>query len=171
MMRNTLPIPLDQLLPNGNKMFEWLGSFWTALFEDTQLIRRQQDANGLLFAQLYLKVVETLNLTDHTTSAAFERKRWRAIPLRYSTRNTGPAVSIRLGGAYTPVIGPQTAKTAEEHGLRVDVLAPTPSVEVLVDALADHGATRRAAMIEAGQPVTKPSERRPASRRKATGSK
>ena len=45
-----------------------------------------------------------------------------------------------------------------------------PSVEELVDALADFGAARRLAMIEAGQPVTKPSERRPASRRKASGS-
>ncbi len=69
------------------------------------------------------------------------------------------------------VIGPATAKTAEEHGLRVDVLAAQPSVEELVDALAAHGAARRAALIEAGQPVTKPSERRPAARRKATGSK
>ena len=68
------------------------------------------------------------------------------------------------------VIGPATAKTAEEHGLRVDVLAPNPSVEELVDALADFGATRRASMLESGQPVTKPSERRPSTRRK-TGSK
>jgi uroporphyrinogen III methyltransferase/synthase len=66
------------------------------------------------------------------------------------------------------VIGPATAKTAEEHGLRVDVLAPSPSVEVLVDALADFGATRRASFLEQGQPVTKPSERRPSARRKAT---
>jgi uroporphyrinogen III methyltransferase / synthase len=66
------------------------------------------------------------------------------------------------------VIGPATAKTAEEHGLRVDVLAPSPSVESLVDALADFGATRRASLIEAGQPVTRPSERRPSARRKAT---
>ncbi|HET7533749.1 MAG TPA: uroporphyrinogen-III synthase [Nocardioidaceae bacterium] len=66
------------------------------------------------------------------------------------------------------VIGPATAKTAEEHGLRVDVMAPSPSVEVLADALADFGAARRAALIEAGQPVTKPSERRPSARRKAT---
>jgi uroporphyrinogen III methyltransferase/synthase len=68
------------------------------------------------------------------------------------------------------VIGPATAKTAEEHGLRVDVLASSPSVEVLVDALADFGSTRRAALIESGQPVTKPSERRPATRRKAGSS-
>ena len=66
------------------------------------------------------------------------------------------------------VIGPATAKTAEEHGLRVDVMAPSPSVELLVDALADFGASRRASLLEAGQPVTKPSERRPSARRKAT---
>ncbi|MGZ5401262.1 MAG: uroporphyrinogen-III synthase [Nocardioides sp.] len=63
------------------------------------------------------------------------------------------------------VIGPATAKTAEEHGLRVDVMAPAPDVELLVDALADLGATRRASMLEAGQPVTKPSERKPSGRR------
>ncbi|MEV7430055.1 MULTISPECIES: uroporphyrinogen-III synthase [unclassified Nocardioides] len=70
------------------------------------------------------------------------------------------------------VIGPQTAKTAEEHGLRVDVMAPKPDVEVLVDALADFGASRRASMLEAGQPVTRPSERKPSARRtKATSSR
>lgn len=66
------------------------------------------------------------------------------------------------------VIGPATAKTAEEHGLRVDVMAPNPSVEELAEALADFGAARRAALVEAGQPVTKPSERRPAGRRRAS---
>ncbi len=48
------------------------------------------------------------------------------------------------------VIGPATAKTAEEHGLRVDVLAPKPDVDELVDALADFGAARRAEMLDAG---------------------
>lgn len=64
------------------------------------------------------------------------------------------------------VIGPATAKTAEEHGLRVDVLASKPDVEVLVDALADFGASRRLDLLEAGEPVTKPSERKPTARRK-----
>ena len=64
-------------------------------------------------------------------------------------------------------IGPATAKTAEEHGLRVDVMAEKPSVEVLADALADFGAARRLAMIEAGDPVTKPSQRKGASRRRS----
>ncbi|WP_110240991.1 uroporphyrinogen-III synthase [Nocardioides gilvus] len=64
------------------------------------------------------------------------------------------------------VIGPATAKTAEEHGLRVDVMAAKPDVDVLVDALADFGAARRVAMLEAGLPVTKPSDRKAAGRRK-----
>ncbi|WP_320781074.1 uroporphyrinogen-III synthase [Streptomyces sp. CRN 30] len=65
-------------------------------------------------------------------------------------------------------IGPATAKTAEEHGLRVDVMAPEPSVHKLAEALADFGARRRAAAVEAGDPVTRPSERRPGSRRRRT---
>ncbi|GAA3655671.1 bifunctional uroporphyrinogen-III C-methyltransferase/uroporphyrinogen-III synthase [Nocardioides ginsengisoli] len=64
------------------------------------------------------------------------------------------------------VIGPATAKTAEEHGLRVDVLAPKPDVELLVEALAGFGADRRAALLEAGEPVTKPSDRKPSARRR-----
>ncbi|MET8678162.1 uroporphyrinogen-III synthase [Streptomyces sp. NPDC004647] len=65
-------------------------------------------------------------------------------------------------------IGPATAKTAEEHGLRVDVLSPEPSVHKLAEALAEFGAQRRAAALEAGEHVTRPSERRPGSRRRRT---
>jgi len=71
-------------------------------------------------------------------------------------------------GTIIAVIGPATAKTAEEHGLRVDVLAPSPSAESLADALADFGATRRAELLTAGQPVLRPSERRSSTRRRAT---
>jgi uroporphyrinogen III methyltransferase/synthase len=64
-------------------------------------------------------------------------------------------------------IGPATAKTAEEHGLRVDVLAPEASGTALVDALAEYGTGLRASALEAGEPVLRPSERRPATRRRA----
>ncbi|MTE20431.1 bifunctional uroporphyrinogen-III C-methyltransferase/uroporphyrinogen-III synthase [Streptomyces sp. TRM43335] len=65
-------------------------------------------------------------------------------------------------------IGPATAKTAEEHGLRVDVMAPEPSVHKLAEALAEFGAKRRAAAIEAGEAVQRPSEKRPTRRRART---
>ena len=64
-------------------------------------------------------------------------------------------------------IGPATAKTAEEHGLRVDVLAPEPSVDALVRALAEYGAGLRLSAAEAGEPVVRPSQRKGAARRTA----
>ena len=45
-------------------------------------------------------------------------------------------------------IGPQTQRTAEELGLRVDVLAGKPDVATLVEALAEHALERRAAGLE-----------------------
>jgi uroporphyrinogen III methyltransferase/synthase len=65
------------------------------------------------------------------------------------------------------VIGPATLKTAEEHGLRVDAMAESPSAEELAEALARFGANRRDTMVEAGEVVTRPSERRSGSRRKS----
>jgi uroporphyrinogen III methyltransferase/synthase len=64
-------------------------------------------------------------------------------------------------------IGPATAKTAEEHGLRVDVMAPEASSPALVDALAEHGLGLALAAAEAGEPVLRPSAKRAASRRRA----
>ncbi len=64
------------------------------------------------------------------------------------------------------VIGPQTAKTAEEHGLRVDAMAENPSADDLAEALASVGAARRLEMLADGLPVTKPSERKTTSRRR-----
>ena len=65
-------------------------------------------------------------------------------------------------------IGPQTAKAAEEHGLRVDVLAETSTVAGLVEALAAHGEALRLASIESGEGTWRPSRRRATARRKAT---
>jgi len=65
-------------------------------------------------------------------------------------------------------IGPQTAKTAEEHGLRVDVLAEVSTVAGLVDALAAHGEAMRVAALESGESSWRPSRRRQPPRRKVT---
>ncbi|HWN63999.1 MAG TPA: uroporphyrinogen-III synthase [Streptosporangiaceae bacterium] len=65
------------------------------------------------------------------------------------------------------VIGPQTAKTAAEFGLRVDVTAPKPSMTALVDAMAEYGAALRVAAAEANEPVRRPSERRRGARRRS----
>jgi uroporphyrinogen III methyltransferase/synthase len=62
-------------------------------------------------------------------------------------------------------IGPATAKTAEEHGLRVDVVAPEPRAEALVDALASHARVLAARAGAEGEPVLRPSQRRAPARR------
>jgi uroporphyrinogen III methyltransferase/synthase len=64
-------------------------------------------------------------------------------------------------------IGPATAKVAEEHGLRVDVLAPEASAASLVDALAEYGMGLAVAAAEVGECVVRPSARRASTRRKA----
>ena len=64
-------------------------------------------------------------------------------------------------------IGPATAKIAEEHGLRVDVLAPEASAASLVDALAEYGMGLAVAAAEVGESVVRPSARRASPRRKA----
>jgi uroporphyrinogen III methyltransferase/synthase len=64
-------------------------------------------------------------------------------------------------------IGPATAKTAREHGLRVDVLAPEPTATAVVDALAEYGTGLRTSAAEAGEPVLRPSRRRTTTRRSA----
>src|SRR6185437_11822023 len=64
-------------------------------------------------------------------------------------------------------IGPATAKTAQEQGLRVDVLAAEASAASLVDSLADYGMGLALAAAEAGESVVRPSARRTAARRKA----
>jgi uroporphyrinogen III methyltransferase/synthase len=45
-------------------------------------------------------------------------------------------------------------------------MAPKPSVSALAQALADFGATRRAAQVEAGEPLRKPSQMRRGARRR-----
>jgi uroporphyrinogen III methyltransferase/synthase len=57
------------------------------------------------------------------------------------------------------VIGPQTAATAREFGLRVDVEPETPTVAALVDALAEYAAARVMEQREKAATATKKSPR------------
>ena len=62
---------------------------------------------------------------------------------------------------------PRDRQDGEEHGLRVDVLAPEASADSLVDALADYAWAWRGCG-RAGEPVVRPSAKA-ASRRRARG--
>lgn len=63
-------------------------------------------------------------------------------------------------------IGPVTAETVKEHGLRVDVRPEQPKMQLLVDSLAEYGEGMRLAAIESGQYTWRPSLKRAGSRRR-----
>jgi len=64
-------------------------------------------------------------------------------------------------------IGPNTAATAEEHGLRVDVLADSSTPQGLVASLAAHGDALREQAAAEGVDEWRPSKRKAAGRRKS----
>jgi len=64
-------------------------------------------------------------------------------------------------------IGPETAATAVEHGLKVAVQPAQAKIEPLVIALAEHGEQLRQAALDNGERTWRPSKRRGAGRRRA----
>lgn len=63
-------------------------------------------------------------------------------------------------------IGEATAAACEQHGLRVDVIAKSPTFASLAEGLAQFADERRAAALAKGEPLKKPSERKRRRRRK-----
>jgi uroporphyrinogen III methyltransferase/synthase len=171
------------LVPDGEQSAEGLAESWPA-YDDVLdpinrvLLPRADIATEALVARLTDLGWEAEDVTAYRTVRAAPPP----APIREAIKGGGfdavlftssSTVRNLIGIAGKPhavtviaVIGPQTAKTAAEFGLRVDVTAPRPSVTALVDALAEYGAGLRDAAVEAGEPVRKPSERRRGARRR-----
>jgi uroporphyrinogen III methyltransferase/synthase len=165
------------LMPEGDQSAEGLANSWPAYDDlldpiNRVLLPRADIATEGLVARLTELGWEAEDVTAYRTVRAAPPP----APIREAIKGGGfdavlftssSTVRNLIGIAGKPhavtviaVIGPETAKTAAEFGLRVDVVAPKPSAALLVDALAEHGASIRAAAIEAGEPVRRPSERR-----------
>ncbi len=172
------------LVPEGQQSSEGLAAVWPPYDEvldpiNRVLLPRADIATETLVAALTELGWETDDVTAYRTVRAAPPP----APVREAIKGGGfdavlftssSTVRNLVGIAGKPhavtviaVIGPQTAKTAEEFGLRVDVMAPRPSVTALVEALAEHGASLRAAAIAAGEQVRRPSQRRRGARRRA----
>jgi len=171
------------LMPDGDQSAEGLANSWPAYDNlldpiNRVLLPRADIATEGLVARLTELGWEAEDVTAYRTVRAAPPP----APIREAIKGGGfdavlftssSTVRNLIGIAGKPhavtviaVIGPETAKTAAEFGLRVDVVAPKPSAALLVDALAEHGASIRAAAIEAGEPVRRPSERRRGARRR-----
>jgi uroporphyrinogen III methyltransferase / synthase len=171
------------LVPDGQQSAEGLAEAWPP-FDDVLdpinrvLLPRADIATETLVARLTDLGWEAEDVTAYRTVRAAPPP----APVREAIKGGGfdavlftssSTVRNLVGIAGKPhavtiigVIGPQTAKTAAEFGLRVDVTAPRPSVTALVDAVAEFGAAQRDAAIAAGEPLKRPSERRRGGRRR-----
>jgi uroporphyrinogen III methyltransferase / synthase len=174
---------VPDLVPEGEQSGEGLANVWPA-YDDVLdpinrvLLPRADIATENLLARLTDLGWEAEDVTAYRTVRAAPPP----APVREAIKGGGfdavlftssSTVRNLIGIAGKPhavtviaVIGPQTAKTAAEFGLRVDVMAPRPSVTALVDALAEYGAGLRDAAVAAGEVVRKPSERRRGARRR-----
>ncbi len=174
---------MPDLVPEGDQSAEGLADAWP-VYDDVLdpinrvLLPRADIATEGLLARLTELGWETEDVTAYRTVRAAPPP----APIREAIKGGGfdavlftssSTVRNLIGIAGKPhavtviaCIGPQTAKTAAEFGLRVDVVADNPSIPALVEALAGHGARMRDAAIEAGEPVRKPSERRRGARRR-----
>nr|WP_245679352.1 uroporphyrinogen-III synthase [Actinomadura hibisca] len=171
------------LMPSGQQSSEGLAEVWPPFDEDLDpinrvLLPRADIATDTLIARLTALGWECEDVTAYRTVRAAPPP----APIREAIKGGGfdavlftssSTVKNLIGIAGKPhnvtviaVIGPQTAKTAEEYGLRVDVMADKPSVSALAEALAEYGAKRRAAQVEAGDPLRKPSQMRRGARRR-----
>jgi uroporphyrinogen III methyltransferase/synthase len=171
------------LVPEGEQSGEGLAAAWQPYDSvldpiNRVLLPRADIATETLVARLNDLGWETEDVTAYRTVRAAPPP----APIREAIKGGGfdavlftssSTVRNLIGIAGKPhavtviaVIGPQTAKTAAEFGLRVDVKAPRPSATGLVDALAEYAAGVREAAITAGDPVRKPSERRRGARRR-----
>ena len=171
------------LVPDGEQSSEGLAAAWPP-YDDVLdpinrvLLPRADIATETLVARLTGLGWEAEDVTAYRTVRAAPPP----APVREAIKGGGfdavlftssSTVRNLIGIAGKPhavtviaVIGPQTAQTAAEYGLRVDVMAPKPSATALAEALAEHGAGLRDAAIAAGEPVRKPSERRRGARRR-----
>jgi uroporphyrinogen III methyltransferase/synthase len=171
------------LVPEGEQSGEGLAAAWQPYDSlsdpiNRVLLPRADIATETLVARLNELGWETEDVTAYRTVRAAPPP----APIREAIKGGGfdavlftssSTVRNLIGIAGKPhavtviaVIGPQTAKTAAEFGLRVDVKGPKPSATGLVDALAEYAAGVRDAAITAGEPVRKPSERRRGARRR-----
>jgi uroporphyrinogen III methyltransferase / synthase len=171
------------LVPEGEQSAEGLAKEWPPYDDlldpiNRVLLPRADIATETLLARLTELGWECEDVTAYRTVRAAPPP----APIREAIKGGGfdavlftSASTVRnlVGIAGKPhavtvigVIGPQTAKTAAEFGLRVDVTAPVPSMASLVDAMAEYGAGLRDAALEAGEQVRRPSERRRGGRRR-----
>ena len=86
------------------RLVGFLRTFWTKLYKDPAFIRYLQGARSLKVAQLYVDMLESLQLLNHTKAPVFHRERWYPIVVRKSEVNKCDAATLKVGKGNAGVI-------------------------------------------------------------------
>lgn len=104
----TASIPLPSFVTSGSTLVDWMGYFWTRIYENADLVKSVQQGQGVLLAQLYLNFMESVSLINRNEVPVYHRERWKPLTIKLSQAGTGQATLIVAGMDPTPSVGPQT---------------------------------------------------------------
>lgn len=104
----TPTLPIQRFVGDGSTLFQWMGSFWTTLYQDPQYLRQFNAGRALVAAQAYLNVLEAGNLLNRKLLPVLHRERWHPLVVRRSRRGQGGAAALKLNMEPSPVLGAQT---------------------------------------------------------------
>jgi len=111
----------------ADQLFSWMRTFWTHLYKDKQFLKSLQGSRALRYAQLYLDLLENIQLLDHTDTPVFHRERWYPIVVRKNRRNNADAATMRIGDDAVLTNGTQAGFESKirigRHVDRSDVVA------------------------------------------------
>lgn len=82
---------------NSTLLFESLGSFWTNVFGDRDLVEKLVAAKSRVERQTYNELVELYDYISRHTSPVFNRRGWIPLTLSESGRMSSTAGSLRYG--------------------------------------------------------------------------
>jgi hypothetical protein len=94
----------DRIKQMSAQLFSWMRTFWTTLYKDKDFVKYLQGSRALRAAQLYLDLLEAVQLLDHAKAPVFHRERWHPIIVRKSKRYTGDVTTIKLGPRGSAVL-------------------------------------------------------------------
>lgn len=170
------------LVPDGEHSARGLAAAWPDYVDDidpmnTVLLPRADIATEVLVAGLLDKGWDPDDVTAYRTVRASpppapvrEAIKAGAFDAFLFTSSSTVRNLVGIAGKPAPTsviccIGPATANTAAEHGLRVDVLAAEANLTSLIDGLVEFALNRRREDVDSGTTPTRPSQKR--RRRKA----
>lgn len=165
------------LVPDGEHSARGLAAAWPDYVDDidpmnTVLLPRADIATEVLVAGLLEKGWDPDDVTAYRTVRASPppapiREAIKAGDFDAFLFTSSSTVRNLVGIAGKPAatsviccIGPATANTAAEHGLRVDVLAEEANLTSLIDGLVEFALAQRKDDVAAGITPTRPSQKR-----------